>query len=106
MRPQLFSVGSVTSQLPVQTTKNFHSFFDVHLGPPPLEKGSATHGYDHLKEVAALELEQHVRCFREFASSMFVVLLSKDSSGYTLWWNVQVLLCRKQEKSLFLLTQW
>ena len=28
----------VTSHLPIQTTKIFYSFFDVHLCPPALEK--------------------------------------------------------------------
>jgi len=35
----------VMSQLPIQTTKIFYSFFDVHLCPH-FEKGSATYVYD------------------------------------------------------------
>jgi len=31
--------------LPIQTTKIFYSFFDVHLCPPHFEKGSATHAH-------------------------------------------------------------
>jgi len=34
----------VTSKLPIQTQKDFCSFFDLHLWPPDFEKGSATHG--------------------------------------------------------------
>jgi len=36
----------VPSQLPIQTTKMFYSFFDVYLCPHHFEKGSATHAYN------------------------------------------------------------
>jgi len=34
----------VMSQLPIQTKKIFHSFFDVHLCPPTFQKGYSTTG--------------------------------------------------------------
>jgi len=38
----------VTSQLPIQTTKFAIISFQCALVPPHFEKGSATHGLDHL----------------------------------------------------------